>query len=198
VTVLFILALALFSGQGYRSVWRELTHHGGADGGVTPSSSGLAQARRRVGLAPLAALFARLRGVQAAPGLAWAFMAGLRLVSWDATMLDVADSDANTAALISSRNRRGAGAFAKVRLMTLIEVGIEYTVTVTATHPGTGEVTTRTELLRLLTTITDPTMASAADLADCYQQRWESETGYKAIETCHRGPRGWCGCRAAR
>jgi hypothetical protein len=54
VTVLFILALALFSGQGYRSVWRELTHNG-ADPGVRPSSSGLAQARRRVGLAPLAA-----------------------------------------------------------------------------------------------------------------------------------------------
>jgi hypothetical protein len=66
---------------------------------------------------------------------------------------------------------------------------IEYTVTVTATHPGTGEVTTRTELFRLLTTITDPTMASAADLAGCYRQRWESETGYKAIKTCQRGPR---------
>jgi len=50
-------------------------------------------------------------------------MAGLRLVSWDATMLDVADSDANTAAFITSRNRRDVGAFAKVRLMTLIEVG---------------------------------------------------------------------------
>jgi hypothetical protein len=68
VTLLFILALALFSGQGHRSVWRELTHNG-ADAGVTPSSSGLAQTRR-VGLAPLAALFARLRGVQAAPGMA--------------------------------------------------------------------------------------------------------------------------------
>jgi len=55
--------------------------------------------------------------------MAGAFMAGLRLVSWDATMLDVADSEANTAAFIASRNRRGAGAFAKVRLMTLIEVG---------------------------------------------------------------------------
>jgi hypothetical protein len=281
VTVLFILALTLFSGQGYRSVWRELAHNG-ADTGATPSSSGLAQARRRVGVAPLAALFARLRGAQATPGMPGAFMAGLRLVSWDATMLDVADSDANTAAFITCRNRRGAGAFAKVRLMTLIEVGthavidavfgpeseqvlagrllgalkpgmlllgdrnfpswklwgqstatgahllwrakaglllpsvgvyadgswlavlpkprtgrrvghwvrvIEYTVTVTATHPGAGEVTTRTELFRLLTTITDPNLASAADLAACYRQRWESETGYKAIKTCQRGPR---------
>jgi hypothetical protein len=281
VTVLFILALALFSGQGYRSVWRELAHNG-ADTGATPSSSGLAQARRRVGLAPLAALFARLRGVQAVPGMPGAFIAGLRLVSWDATMLDVADSEANTAAFITSRNRRGAGAFAKVRLMALIEVGthavidavfgpeseqvlagrllaalrpgmlllgdrnfpswklwgqtaatgahllwrakaglllprigvfpdgswlavlpkpgtgrrvghwvrvIEYTVTVTATDPRTGTVTTRTELFRLLTTITDPHLASAADLAGCYRQRWESETGYKAIKTCQRGPR---------
>jgi hypothetical protein len=281
VTVLFILALTLFSGQGYRSVWRELAHNG-ADADVTPSSSGLAQARRRVGLAPLAVLFARLRGVQAAPGMTGAFMAGLRLVSWDATMLDVADSAANTAAFITSRNRRGVGAFAKVRLMALIEVGthavidavfgaeseqvlagrllgalkpgmlllgdrnfpswnlwgqtattgahllwrakaglllprvgvfadgswlavlpkpgtgrrvghwvrvIEYTVTITATHPGTGTVTTRTELFRLLTTITDPHLASAADLAGCYRQRWESETGYKAIKTCQRGPR---------
>jgi hypothetical protein len=48
VTVLFILALTLFSGQGYRGVWRELAHNG-ADAGVTPSSSALAQARRRVG-----------------------------------------------------------------------------------------------------------------------------------------------------
>jgi hypothetical protein len=281
VTVLFILALALFSGQGYRGVWRELAHNG-ADAGVTPSSSGLAQARRRVGLAPLAALFARLRGIQAAPGMPGAFLAGLRLVSWDATMLDVADSQANTDAFITSRNRRGVGAFAKVRLMALIEVGthavidavfgaeseqvlagrllsalkpgmlllgdrnfpswklwgqttetgahllwrakaglllprvgvfadgswlavlpkpgtgrrvghwvrvIEYTVTITATDPGTGAATTRTELVRLLTTITDPTMASAADLADCYRQRWESETGYKAIKTYQRGPR---------
>jgi hypothetical protein len=281
VTVLFILALTLFSGQGYRSVWRELTHNS-ADGGVTPSSSGLTQARRRVGLAPLAALFARLRGIQAAPGMLGAFMAGLRLVSWDATMLDVADSQANTAAFITSRNHRGVAGFAKVRLMTLIEVGthavidavfgpeseqvlagqlltalrpgmlllgdrnfpswklwgqttatgahllwrakaglllprlgvfadgswlavlpkprtgrrfghwvrvIEYTVTVTATDPGTGEVSTRTELFRLLTTITDPNLASAADLAGCYRQRWESETSYKAIKTCQRGPR---------
>jgi hypothetical protein len=116
VTVLFILALTLFSGQGYRGVWRELAHNGGADAGVTPSSSALAQARRRIGLAPLAALFARLRGVQAVPGMAGAFLAGLRLVSWDATMLDVADSRGEPAAFITSRNRRGVGAFAKVRL----------------------------------------------------------------------------------
>jgi hypothetical protein len=282
VTVLFILALTLFSSQGYRGVWRELVHSGDAAADPPPSSSGLTQARRRVGLAPLAALFARVRGARAVPGTAGAFRFGLRLVSWDATMLDTPDSDANAEAFIQSRNRKGSGAFPKVRLMTLIEVGthavidavfgadseqvqarallgslgpgmlllgdrnfpsfrlwneaaatgahllwrakanmllprigtftdgswlavlpkprtgrrvgawvrvIEYTVTVTATCPATGAVTTRTELFRLLTTITDPRMASAAELAGCYRERWESETCYKSVKTHQRGPR---------
>jgi hypothetical protein len=122
VTVLFILALTLFSGLGYRGVWRELVHSGGA-GGHPPSTSGLTQARRRVGLAPLAALFARVRGGRATTATPGAFRFGLRLVSWDASMLDVPDSDTNRAAFIASRNRKGSGAFPKVRLMTLIEVG---------------------------------------------------------------------------
>jgi hypothetical protein len=123
VTVLFVLALTLFSGQGYRGVWRELAHSGKAGDRPPPSSSGLAQARRRVGLAPLAALFARVRGWHATAETPGAFRFGLRLVSWDASMLDVADSDTNRAAFIASRNRKGGGAFPKVRLMTLIEVG---------------------------------------------------------------------------
>ena len=281
VTVLFILALTLFTNLGYRGVWRELAHSGGA-GGDPPSSSGLAQARRRVGLAPLAALFTRVRGTRATAATPGAFRFGLRLVSWDATMLDTPDSDDNAEAFIRSRNRKGGGAFPKVRLMTLIEVGthavidatfgpdseqvqarallgalrpgmllladrnfpswklwneaaatgahllwrakanlhlpriatftdgswlavlpkprsghrvgtwvrvIEYTVTVTATCPTTGAVTTRTELFRLLTTITDPTTASAAELAGCYRERWESETCFKSIKTHQRGPR---------
>jgi hypothetical protein len=75
--------------------------------------AGLSQARRRVGPAPLAALFARLRGPQAAPGAAGAFVGALRLVSWDATMLDVPDSPANQAAFIASGNTRGRGAYPK-------------------------------------------------------------------------------------
>lgn len=278
--VWFVLALTLFHGQGYRSVWRELAHSG-ADDTSTPSTPGLSQARRRVGPAPLAALFARLRGARAAPGAAGAFVGGLRLVSWDATMLDVPDSPANQAAFIASRNTRGRGAYPKVRLLQLIECGthavidaafgavseqvlarrvlgslgagmlllgdrnfpsyqlwrqaastgahllwrvkastrlprvgtftdgswlavlprpgsrgrlgiwvrvIEYTVTVTVTTPD-GVSTTRVELFRLITTITDPHLATAAQLADCYHQRWESETVYKSLKTHQRGPR---------
>jgi hypothetical protein len=65
---------------------------------------------------------------------------------------------------------------------------IDYRVTVTTTDPH-GVAATRTELFRLITTITDPHLADAAQLADCYHQRWESETGYQALKTHQRGPR---------
>jgi hypothetical protein len=241
----------------------------------------LSQARRRLGVAPLAELFARLRGPQAPAGACGAFLAGLRLVAWDGTTLDVPDSDTNREAFIQPRNLRGAGAFPKVRLLTLIECGthavidavfgpdseqvltrqllgslgegmllladrnfpshklwresaatrahllwriktgtllprigtlpdgswlavlprpgisrrrgiwvrvIEYQVTV-VTSDRHGISRTRTELFRLITTITDPAVATAAELAGCYHQRWESETGYKALKTHQRGPR---------
>jgi hypothetical protein len=106
VVVWFVLALTLFHAQGYRSVWRELAHSG-ADDAPAPSTPGLSQARRRVGPAPLAQLFARLRGPQAAPGAARAFLGALRLVSWDATMIDVADSPASQAGFIACGNTRG-------------------------------------------------------------------------------------------
>jgi hypothetical protein len=66
---------------------------------------------------------------------------------------------------------------------------VEYTVTVTTTCPTIGTVTSRTELCRLLTTITYPQVASAADLASCYRERWESETCYQSVKTHQRGPR---------
>jgi len=44
------------------------------------------------------------------------------------------------------------------------------------------------ELIALITTITDPALASAQDLAEAYCQRWEEETGNDQLKTCLRGP----------
>ena len=44
------------------------------------------------------------------------------------------------------------------------------------------------ELIVLLSTITDPYDASAAELADSYHQRWEQETANDQIKTHLRGP----------
>ena len=42
---------------------------------------------------------------------------------------------------------------------------------------------------RLITTILDPTVASAAQLAGAYHQRWEIETAFDELKTHQRGPR---------
>jgi hypothetical protein len=46
----------------------------------------------------------------------------------------------------------------------------------------------RTEHCRLITTLTDPATAPAAQVAACYAQRWEIETGYREIKTFTLGP----------
>jgi hypothetical protein len=44
------------------------------------------------------------------------------------------------------------------------------------------------ELIALVTTITDPALASAQELAGAYCQRWEEETGNDQLKTHLRGP----------
>jgi len=45
----------------------------------------------------------------------------------------------------------------------------------------------RTERYRLITTLTDPAQAPAAQIAACYAQRWEIETSYREIKVVTRG-----------
>jgi hypothetical protein len=62
VVVYLLLAACLFPEVGYRGVWRKLTAGLAGIPTVTPTASGLAQARRRVGVAPLRWLFDLLGG----------------------------------------------------------------------------------------------------------------------------------------
>jgi hypothetical protein len=75
VVVYLLLAGALFAQIGYRQVWARL---GAGLAGMTvsqPGSSALAQARRRIGVKPLRALFELLAGP--APGaLRWRGLLG--------------------------------------------------------------------------------------------------------------------------
>jgi len=83
-----------------------------------------------------------------------------------------------------ARSRRtGAGTGLQQRRPDLTVRVIDHTITVT-----TSDGTTRHERYRLLTTILDPDQAPAADLAACYHERWESETGYGHLKTRLRGP----------
>lgn len=83
------------------------------------------------------------------------------------------------------RNRRGNQKYrgsAKVEEPSGPAVRVvEYEVT---NRDGTGE------MFCLITTITDPDQASAAELADAYNQRWELESSFDEIKTHQRGNGG--------
>ena len=291
----FVLGLALFSAAdsvgppGYRSVLRSLTTElRELRALVLPTSSALTKARQRLGAKPLQLLFERTRGVLAGAGEPGAFAFGLRLVSWDATKLDVADTAANEAAF----GRPARGSYPQLQLLTLLECGTRAVLdaafdgspappntpwlggcwppwtgmlvladrnfpghdlwalaSATGAHlawrikknlifdPVTGladgsylsvmptpveavrrgkarhagrelteplhgitvriiaytvttrvaDGTTRTEPFRLVTTLLDPDVAPAAELAAAYHQRWESENGYGEFKTRLRG-----------
>ena len=123
--VYFVLGLCLFSGAdshappGYRSVMRWLTNgvrhlHGLA----LPTSSALTRARQRLGSKPLELLFDLRRGPLAGKETAGAFAFGLRLVAWDGTGIDVADTPENTREFGVTQ-----GGSPQIRLLALTECG---------------------------------------------------------------------------
>ena len=73
VVVYLLLAGCLFPEVGYPGVWRKLTAGLGGPLTAAPTASALAQARRRVGPAPLRWLFELLRGPAPGrqPGTRW-------------------------------------------------------------------------------------------------------------------------------
>jgi hypothetical protein len=123
--VYFVLGLCLFSGAdsaappGYRSVMRWLTNglrhlHGLA----LPTSSALTKARQRLGSKPLELLFDLRRGPLATAETAGAFAFGLRLVAWDGTGVDAADTPDNAREFGITQ-----GGNPQVRLLALTECG---------------------------------------------------------------------------
>lgn len=97
VVVYFVLAMGLFADCGYRRVWAALTVGWPCSAVADPLAAALRQARQRLGVEPLALLFDRLRGPVGTVSTLRAFWRGLRLVAWDGTCLEVAESKENAA-----------------------------------------------------------------------------------------------------
>lgn len=95
VVVYLLLAGCLFPEVGYSGVWRKLTAALGRVPVARPTAGALAQARRRVGPAPLRWLFDLLRGpVGADPNRAGVWFKGHLVAAIDGTILTVADEPA--------------------------------------------------------------------------------------------------------
>jgi hypothetical protein len=121
VVVYLLLAGCLFTEQGYGQVWARLT---GALHGMDvarPSPSALLQGRRRLGAAPMRALFDLLRGPAAtrAP-VRWR---GLLPVAIDGTVMTVPDSHANLTRYRKHRSNNGGSGYPQIRLSVLLACG---------------------------------------------------------------------------
>jgi hypothetical protein len=123
VVVYLLLAGCLFAELGYVQVWQRLTAGLAGLQLATPTASALTHARRRLGPAPLRALFDLLRGPApvAAPG--GVRVGGLLVCAIDGTTLSVADTPANLAAYAKQPGHHGGSGYPLLRLVALVACG---------------------------------------------------------------------------
>ncbi|MER5358484.1 IS4 family transposase [Streptomyces sp. NPDC002785] len=130
VVMYFVLAMCLFSGQGYEEVGRLLTQglereRRWSKTWRVPTSGAIGRARLRLGAEPMKALFARVCRPVAVPATPGAWFRGLRLVSVDGTTFDLPDTEANAAFFGRPATGRGQGrsAYPQARAVALVECG---------------------------------------------------------------------------
>jgi hypothetical protein len=129
VVVYFVLALAFFERSSYQAVWNKLIVGLRGLAVPHPCDSSLSRARRRLGSAPLRALFEVLAGPVATPAQPSSFYRGLRVVAMDGTTLIAPDEKAVTwyhPKHIGSVLEFG---YPLVRLVALIECGTRAVLT---------------------------------------------------------------------
>ena len=83
VGLYFVLAMCLFPGTGYRGVWAKLTAALDGLGLAVPSSRALRDLRRRIGAAPVRALFEVLAGPLGRPRTPGVMFGRYRTVAFD-------------------------------------------------------------------------------------------------------------------
>ncbi len=122
--VYFVLALAMFPQLGYLRVWGKLTAGLAGLDVRSPSEKALRDLRRRLGPAPLKALFEVVAGPLAWPHTPGVRFAGLRTVAFDGlNSLKIPDTSRNRAWAGKIRHRLGLAGYPALRVMTLAETG---------------------------------------------------------------------------
>ncbi|MER5264182.1 IS4 family transposase [Actinosynnema sp. NPDC002837] len=146
VVVYLLLAAGLFGEVGYRQVWARLV--AGLDGVpvAMPTSSALAQARRRVGAAPLRALFALVAG----PAAGIARWRGLLVCAIDGTTMSIPDSRANLAVYGRQTGSHGGSGYPLLRLVAVVACGTRTVIDAVFGPISVGETTQVPRLLRCL------------------------------------------------
>lgn len=142
VVVYFVLAMCLFSGQGYEEVARLLTHGPAwakrwSGTWQVPTTAAISRARARLGPEPLKALFAEVARPLATESTRGAFYRWWRVMAIDGTVFDVPDSEENAAYFGRPKTHRTERcAFPQVRVVALAECGT-HAITAAALGPRT-------------------------------------------------------------
>jgi hypothetical protein len=139
VVVYLLLAGCLFAEVGYGQVWQRLTAGLRGLPVVTPTASALRQARQRLGVAPMRALFDLLRGPAASTATAAIRWRGLLVCAIDGTLISVADSTANLSAVVKQRCNHGAGGYPTIRVLALVACGTRSLIDAVFGPASTGE-----------------------------------------------------------
>jgi len=118
--VWFTIAMWIFGDSAYPKVFRWL-HRFKKD--QQPSSSALTQARSRLGVPIMMAVYRKVVRCLCQSHTPGAFYAGMRMVAVDGFVLNLPDSDANRRAFGRPKNGSSLGAFPQARIVALCEVG---------------------------------------------------------------------------
>ena len=141
VVVYLLVAGCLFAELGYGQVWQRLC--AGLDGLplATPTASALTQARRRLGPAPLRALFELLAGPAPVATLSGVRVGGLLVCAIDGTTLSVADTPANHGAFTTQPGNHGGSGYPLLRLVALVACGTRSLIAAVYGPTSNGETT---------------------------------------------------------
>lgn len=147
VVVYLLLAGCLFPEAGYPGVWRKMVAGMAGIPAAMPTAGALAQARRRVGAAPMRFLFDLLRGPAVVAGDRWR---GLLVCAIDGTVLSVPDSPANLALFTKGGGYRGGTGYPQVRLLALVACGTRTLIDAVFGPTASGETSYAPGLVRSL------------------------------------------------
>jgi hypothetical protein len=152
VVVYLLLAAGLFPEVGYGQVWARMI--AGLDGlaPAVPSPSALAQARRRVGAAPLRALFDLLcgpvsTGLSAGLSGRGVFWRGRLVTAIDGTMLCCPDTESNLTVFRRGGGYQGGTGYPLIRVLALVACGTRTIIDATFGTDRTGETSYAGELI---------------------------------------------------
>src|SRR5215471_11992059 len=122
--VYFVLALGMFPHLGYLRVWGKLTAGLAGLDSPRPSEKALRDLRRRIGPAPLKALFEIVAGPLGQPHTPGVRFGGLRTVAFDGcNSVHIPDTARNRSWLGRIRCRMSWAGYPALRLMALAETG---------------------------------------------------------------------------